>query len=69
MKAATAALAMCCLVHAGIAGALLGWSIGSWTGAVVVAAFVLVLVSFVRRRTRRRVTDDGRVAAGTEPTR
>ena len=71
MRGAAAAVAVRCLIHAGIAGALLGWSIGSWTGALVAAAVALLLVGVMQRGARGRVTDDRRersaVVAG--PTR
>jgi uncharacterized membrane protein len=53
-------VAVCCLIHAGIAGALLGWSIGSWTGVLVAAALALLLVGVMQRKARGRVTDDRR---------
>lgn len=72
MRGAAAAVAMCCLIHAGIAGALVGWSVGSWTGAFVAAALAILLFVIVRRRTRCGVAGDSpqRAApAATEPTR
>lgn len=67
MRGAAAAVALCCLIHAGIAGALLGWSVGSWTGALVAAALALVLVGVMQRRARGRVTDDGQRHASVGP--
>lgn len=71
MRGAAAALAMCCLIHAGIAGALLGWTVGSLTGALVATALAVLLVAVVRLRTRRTSTDPGRriTSADRESTR
>lgn len=52
MRAAAAAVLACCAVHAGIAGAVAGWSIGSWAGVPIAAATMAVWV-VVRRRTCR----------------
>lgn len=72
MRGAAAAVATCCLIHAGIAGALLGWSVGSWTGALVAAALAVLLFAIVPRSTPCSVTDDipqRAASVGTEPTR
>lgn len=58
MRGAAAAVAMCCLIHGGLASALLGWSVGSWPGALAAAAVALVLVRVVRHRHGGHVTDD-----------
>lgn len=50
MRGATALAALCCLIHAGLASALLGWSVGSLPGALVAVAGALVLVRVVRLR-------------------
>jgi hypothetical protein len=57
VKGVVAAVALCCLIHAGIAGALLGWWVRSWTSAFVATAVALVLV-VVRRRARGGVASE-----------
>jgi len=53
MKAAVTAVAVCCLVHAAIAGALIGWSFDAWLGAFALAGSTLCLgVAGHRRRDR-----------------
>lgn len=53
MRAAAAGVLGCCAVHAGIVGALAGWSIGAWAAVPVAAAAMAVFVVVVPRRTRR----------------
>lgn len=69
MRGAAVAVAMCCLIHAGLASALLGWSVGSWPGAL--AAGALVLVRVVGRRRGGHVMDDDsqRESVGPGPAR
>jgi len=71
MRGAAAAVAMCCLIHAGLASALLGWSVGSWPGALVAAAVALVLARVLRHRHAGHVTDDTsqRESVGPGPAR
>lgn len=67
MRAAVAAVLACCAVHAGIAGAVAGWSVGSWAGVPVAAAPMAVIVVVMRRRTCRSASplDVGRTPART----
>lgn len=60
MKAAVAAVALCCLVHAGIAGALFGWSLGWGIGALAVAGSAIAVGIAVRRRRGRCVVEPSR---------
>lgn len=71
MRGAAAAPAMCCLIQAGVTGALLGWSVGSWRGALVAGALAILLLAVGRRAAGRSVTDDRceRVFVATEPMR
>lgn len=69
MRGAAAAVALCCLIHAGVAGALLGWSVGSWPGALAAGAVALLLAGVLRHRSGSGVTDETpqRESVGTDP--